>query len=232
MFSADDVQKIEFFGKGFKCFGLDLLASPNTSSFASMLWIIPVLALVTYWGQSFVMQKLQPTQQQGAGQGCMKVMMYGMPLLSAYWAYIMPAAVGFYWIISALVGFAQTLITHKYFSPEQVSAKSEASRYVTVSYTHLDVYKRQEQIFVIETDFKLVSGNFRRNLVGGTAHGLSLIHIFVEDVCYDLPRSIVVCRDYIGGERVYITQIAPATLLKRSRAEIGGIALRPHAKGL
>ena len=61
MFSADDVQKIEFFGKGFKCFGLDLLASPNTSSFASMLWIIPVLALVTYWGQSFVMQKLQPT---------------------------------------------------------------------------------------------------------------------------------------------------------------------------
>ena len=90
MFSADDVQKIEFFGKGFKCFGLDLLASPNTSSFASM------------------------------------------PLLSAYWAYIMPAAVGFYWIISALVGFAQTLITHKYFSPEQVSAKSEASRYVTL----------------------------------------------------------------------------------------------------
>ena len=132
MFSADDVQKIEFFGKGFKCFSLDLLASPNTSSFASMLWIIPVLALVTYWGQSFVMQKLQPTQQQGAGQGCMKVMMYGMPLLSAYWAYIMPAAVGFYWIISALVGFAQTLITHKYFSPEQVSAKSEASRYVTL----------------------------------------------------------------------------------------------------
>lgn len=132
MFSADDVQKIEFFGKGFKCFGLDLLASSNTSSFASMLWIIPVLALVTYWGQSFVMQKLQPTQQQGAGQGCMKVMMYGMPLLSAYWAYIMPAAVGFYWIISALVGFAQTLITHKYFSPEQVSAKSEASRYVTL----------------------------------------------------------------------------------------------------
>lgn len=69
MFSADDVQKIEFFGKGFKCFGLDLLASPNTSSFASMLWIIPVLALVTYWGQSFVMQKLQPTQQQGCRSG-------------------------------------------------------------------------------------------------------------------------------------------------------------------
>lgn len=132
MFSAEDMEKIEFFGKGFKCFGLDLLASPNASSFASMMWIIPVLALVTYWGQTFIMQKLQPQQQQQAGGGCMKVMLYGMPLLSAYWAYIMPGAVGFYWIISALVGFAQTIVTHRYYSPEQVSAKSEASRYVTL----------------------------------------------------------------------------------------------------
>ncbi len=78
--------------------------------------------------------KLQPiTQQQGAGQGCMKVMMYGMPApVRPYWHTSCRAAVGFYWIISALVGFAQTLITHKYFSPEQVSAKSEASRYVTL----------------------------------------------------------------------------------------------------
>lgn len=45
----------------------------------------------------------------------------------------------------------------------------------------------------------------------------------VEDVCYDLPRSVVICSDYISGERVYITQIAPSTLLKRSRAAIGGL---------
>ena len=35
----------------------------------------------------------------------------------------------------------------------------------------------------------------------------------VEDVCYDLPRSIVVCRDFFCGPRVYKTQIAPATRL-------------------
>ena len=53
----------------------------------------------------------------------------------------------------------------------------------------------------------------------------------VEDVCYDLPRSIVVCRDFVCGQRVYITQIAPATLLKRSRAELGGLAFeRPAAQ--
>lgn len=131
MFSADDIEKIEFFGKGFKFLGLDLLASPNNSTFASMMWIIPVLALITYWGQTFIMQKLQP-QQNNQQQGCMKVMLYGMPLMSAYWAYIMPGAVGFYWIISALVGFAQSLIQNKYFSAEKVSANSEASRYVTL----------------------------------------------------------------------------------------------------
>lgn len=131
MFSPEDMAKIESFSHGFKFAGLDLLASPNASSFASMMWIIPVLALITYWGQTFIMQKLQP-QQQASGGGCMKVMLYGMPLLSAYWAFIMPGAVGFYWIVSALVGFAQSIIQHKYYSAEQVSAHSEASRYVTL----------------------------------------------------------------------------------------------------
>jgi len=130
MFSAEDIEKIEFFGKGFRTFGLDLLASPNASSFLSMMWIIPVLALLSYWAQTFIMQKLQP--QQNNQQGCMKVMLYGMPLLSAYWAFIMPGAVGFYWIISALVGLVQSLVQHKYFSPEQLSAGDEGSRYATL----------------------------------------------------------------------------------------------------
>lgn len=131
MFSAEDIEKIEFFSRGFKFLGLDLLASPQGSGFASMMWIIPVLALLSYWAQTFIMQKLQPNQQNQQ-QGCMKLMLYGMPLLSAYWAFIMPGAVGFYWIISAVVGLGQSVLQHKFFSAEQVSAKDEASRYVTL----------------------------------------------------------------------------------------------------
>ncbi len=43
----------------------------------------------------------------------------------------------------------------------------------------------------------------------------------VEEVCYDLPRSFVVCT---GGpvERVYLAQAAPSTLLRRSRADLSG----------
>lgn len=130
MFSEADVEKIEFFSDGFRFLGLDLLASPNTSSFGSMMWLIPVLALAAYWAQTFIMQKLQPQQQNQ--QGCMKAMLYGMPLLSAYWAFIMPGAVGFYWVISAVVGIGQSFVQHKYFSPEQFSANDEASRYAAL----------------------------------------------------------------------------------------------------
>ena len=46
MFSAADIDKIEFFSKGFRFLGLDLLASPQGSGFLTFLWIIPILSLV------------------------------------------------------------------------------------------------------------------------------------------------------------------------------------------
>ena len=94
-------------------------------------------------------------------------------------------------------------------------------------YIHLGmgvVVREEDVVGIFDMENTTVSGATRDFLKRAQKENL------VEDVCYDLPRSIVVCRDYIGGERVYITQIAPATLLKRSRAEIGGIALRPHAR--
>ena len=112
---------------------LDLLASPNTSSFASMLWIIPVLALVTYWGQSFVMQKLQPTQQQGAGQGLHEGhdVRHAAPvrILGIHHAGSCRFLLDYF-----RAGRFCTDAHHAqvFFSPEQVSAKSEASRYVTL----------------------------------------------------------------------------------------------------
>ncbi len=38
----------------------------------------------------------------------------------------------------------------------------------------------------------------------------------VENVCYDIPKSFIVCRDRDGNERVYISQISSTTLLKRT----------------
>ena len=56
----------------------------------------------------------------------MKVLMYALPLFSAYIAYSVPAAMSFYWIISALLSLVQSIILAKVLGPVQLNAKSEA----------------------------------------------------------------------------------------------------------
>ena len=52
--------------------------------------------------------------QQATQQGCsMKVMMYAMPLLSGYFAYIVAAAIGIYWIFRNLLALLQQIILSK-----------------------------------------------------------------------------------------------------------------------
>ncbi len=127
MFTQADVAKIEFFSQGFRFCGLDLLSTPQGSGFASLLWIIPVLSLVTSFAFQFYTMRATGAPQ-GQQQGCMKVMMYVLPLMSVYWSYIFPAAVGLYWVISSLAGFLQTLITNKFFSVNHMTAMAEARR--------------------------------------------------------------------------------------------------------
>ena len=62
----------------------------------------------------------------------MKVMMFALPLMSVYWAYIFPAAVGLYWVLSSLTGFLQQLITNKFFSVNHMAAMAEARRAVSL----------------------------------------------------------------------------------------------------
>lgn len=138
MFSPQDFDKMSFFSDGFKFLGLDLLATPQGSDFLSFLWLIPVLSLVSSFAYQFYMTKTSPTGSQGQ-PGCMKVMMYVFPLISVYWAYTMPAAVGFYWVISSVVSFAQSVVTNKYYSVHQLSAMTEARHSVTLELAEANV---------------------------------------------------------------------------------------------
>lgn len=126
LFTSAETEKITEFGSGFNFLGLDLLATPSTSSFSSMLWLIPVLCFVSYVVTMFLTQKLNGTKMQG----CMVVMFLAMPLFSAWIAYSVPAAVGFYWIMSSVLGFVQSLIMHKFYNASIIEAKTEAQRIV------------------------------------------------------------------------------------------------------
>ena len=129
MFSPSDLERIEFFSHGFKFLGLDLLASPQGSSFLTFLWIIPVLSLVLSFGTQFYSNKVMG---QASQTGCTKAMMYIFPLISVYWAFIMPAAVGMYNIISIFTSFLQTMVMNRYFSNDQLTATAEARRAVAL----------------------------------------------------------------------------------------------------
>ena len=120
-----DVSGIQHLAGGFNFLGLDLLSIPSTLGFASPLILIPILCLVTSLGSQILTMRMKgnPMQQQ---QGCMKYMMYLLPLLTVYISYIVPGAVGFYWVWSTVFGFIQTMIINKYYSAANLTAKAEA----------------------------------------------------------------------------------------------------------
>ena len=100
--------------------------------FTTFLWVIPALSLITSFGFQFYMSHTQKVNLGQSQPGCMKAMMYVFPLISVYWAWIMPTAVGLYWVISSVTSFLQSLVTNKYFSVNHMIAKVEAQRAVTL----------------------------------------------------------------------------------------------------
>ena len=126
LFTSSEVNRINEFGSGFNFLGWDLLASPSTSSFQSLMWLIPVLCFVTSVLSMFIMQKMNGTQVKG----CMTVFIFIMPLISTWIAYNVPGAVGFYWIASTVFGFVQSVLLNKFYSANIIEAKTEAQRIV------------------------------------------------------------------------------------------------------
>lgn len=80
-------------------------------------------------------------------------------------------------------------------------------------YLHLGMDKVitfDDIIGIFDLDTTTVSKNTRNYLAKAEKDGI------VENVCYDLPKSFIVCRNKKGEDRVYIAQISSSTLLKRT----------------
>lgn len=125
IFSTSEISTIQIFFNGFNTFGVDLLAVPKDFGLFSPMILFPVLCFLSNVGSQLIMTKINGNQlaQQ---QGCMKVMLYVLPLFTAYIAYSVPAAVAFYWIISSVISLIQSIVLGKIFSPAQLTAKEEA----------------------------------------------------------------------------------------------------------
>ncbi len=126
-FTSAEIDRINLFSQGFTIFGkVDLLTIPSQRGFWSWYLLFPVLCFLSNVGSSLIMQKMNKANQAMQQQGCMKLLIYLLPLFSAYIAYNVPAAMSFYWIISALLSLVQSVITSKVFSPAHITATNEA----------------------------------------------------------------------------------------------------------
>lgn len=115
--------------------GLDLSATPWSvvSTFAISaavigMILIPLLAGGSQLLFSRITMKQQPGMD-GPGAGTTKTMMYMMPLMSVYFAFIMPAALGVYWIAQSLISMVQEHIMGKFYNKkleEEETARYEA----------------------------------------------------------------------------------------------------------
>ncbi len=120
-----------WFNVNYKFLGLDLTATPweyiknFTFTWAVIgVILIPILAGLSQFVFSKLTMKTQP-QADAAGGASMKSMMYMMPLFSVYIAFIMPAALGVYWIAQSVFSLIQEAILNKTFSAK-LSEEEEA----------------------------------------------------------------------------------------------------------
>ncbi len=126
--------------------GLDLSKTPNLGAFFGMfignvynltmdtvlLWIIPLLSGLSSYVTSLITQaqSAQNKQTNKGGEEApnpMKGMMTFMPIMSAWFAFTLPAAIGLYWIISNILSLLQQVIMTRFvkadISEEQIEGE-------------------------------------------------------------------------------------------------------------
>ncbi len=112
----------------FDFFGLALNQTPNFAV-PSLLWIIPVVCVLTTYLSSAIMTKQQNKQNSSANNNptadSMKTMQTFMPLMTGFFAFTLPAALGFYWTIGNIVRLFQQLYLNYRFKKLTESEEQE-----------------------------------------------------------------------------------------------------------
>ena len=107
-FSAEGLPNLMLFGGA-----VNLGDTPSFSSF-NLLLLIPVLTFLVYFGSMKLNRKLTYQPVTDPSVGCSnKVMDLVMPLFSVYITFVVPAAVGVYWIFKSIIGVIKQWILKK-----------------------------------------------------------------------------------------------------------------------
>lgn len=92
---------------------IDLSKAPNDLPWYAL--IIPILSFLTQWLSMKISTSSQPSMEGNPMAGSLKVMNFTMPLISAFFCYSLPAGLGLYWVMSAVVQIIQQLFINRHF---------------------------------------------------------------------------------------------------------------------
>lgn len=125
------------FANGCELFDLNLLPIPNVEIKLGHWFpiiLVPILVFVAQYCSMLITQKISGNAmaQQQAGGCNPKIMNVMFALMSFYFAFNVPAALGFYWICTSLISPFQSWIVNKFYNANILEAKSEAQRVQTL----------------------------------------------------------------------------------------------------
>ena len=99
------------------------------------LFMIPIIATVLSWAQMKVGNLGNPQQQNDQTAASMKTMTMTMPLMSLWFCFIMPAAMGIYWTSNSVFGMIRDYFLTKIFKKQldeddaaRIAARQERDR--------------------------------------------------------------------------------------------------------
>ncbi len=109
------------FMMNFNFFGLNLGLTPSASVATNpILWVLPVLAALTTFLTSYISQKINAKTQTEAQASQMKSMQLIFPFMTGYFCYILPAAMGLYWIVGNVIQIIQSFTLDRYIMNKEV----------------------------------------------------------------------------------------------------------------
>ncbi len=82
------------------------------------LFLIPLISAFLSWGSMKISNMTNPQQDNPQTQASMKSMTIMMPLMSVWICFIMPAAMGVYWIANSVFGIVRDFILTKVFKKQ------------------------------------------------------------------------------------------------------------------
>lgn len=126
VFGSSLSERVATFYDQFSLFGVNLGTTPSYNpevwNFSSIiLFIIPLSSGIIQLALTIYTQIMQRHRYPGMrSAGCMNVMLYVMPIFSVWFAFQVPAGVGFYWTCSSFFSLLQAIGLNLWFTDERV----------------------------------------------------------------------------------------------------------------